>query len=58
MPLRQLSRPQQIIDWLDEWGAKLSEPGELILIGSGAILCEPRDVAHREYALALGLISK
>jgi hypothetical protein len=43
MPLRELSKPQQIIDWLVSWGNTLSEPGELILIGSGGLLWH----AHR-----------
>ena len=43
MPLRELSRPQQIIDWLVGWGEQLKEPGEMILIGSGALLWH----AHR-----------
>jgi hypothetical protein len=38
MPRRELSRPQQIADWLNEWGAILAEPAEMILIGSGALL--------------------
>lgn len=38
MPLRELRMPQQIEDWLEEWGVRLSRPGRLILIGSGALL--------------------
>ncbi len=38
MPLRELSRPRQIIDWLEDWGKLLNEPAEMILIGSGALL--------------------
>jgi hypothetical protein len=38
MPLRNLSRPSQVIAWLQEWGAQLGEPSEMILIGSAGIL--------------------
>ncbi|MEO0413758.1 MAG: DUF6036 family nucleotidyltransferase [Verrucomicrobiota bacterium] len=38
MPKRELSSPSQIIDWLEDWGSKISEPAEMILIGSGALL--------------------
>lgn len=38
MPKRELSRPQQVIDWLEDWGQKLNDPGEMILIGSGGLL--------------------
>jgi hypothetical protein len=38
MPSRELSRPQQIIDWLVDWGGKLQEPAEMVLIGSGGLL--------------------
>lgn len=38
MPLRELKFPSQIENWLIEWGNQLTEPGSLILIGSGALL--------------------
>ena len=38
MPRRELSCPQQVIDWLTDWGDKLRKPGEMILIGSGGLL--------------------
>lgn len=38
MPLRELKYPDQIESWLRTWGAALSSPGEMILIGSGALL--------------------
>ena len=38
MPLRNLSRPSQVIAWLQEWGDQLREPAEMILIGSAGIL--------------------
>lgn len=38
MPRRELSKPQQIIDWLVEWGAALSEPASMTLIGSAGLL--------------------
>lgn len=38
MPLRNLSRPSQVTDWLEEWGSQLNEPAGMILIGSAGIL--------------------
>jgi hypothetical protein len=38
MPLRELRFPHQIDHWLREWGLLLTVPGEMILIGSGALL--------------------
>ena len=38
MPRRELSRPDQIESWLDEWGERLESPGSLILIGSAGLL--------------------
>lgn len=38
MPRRELKHPYQIAGWLREWGQRLSSPGSLILIGSGALL--------------------
>lgn len=38
MPRRELSRPDQIESWLDEWGRRLKNPGALVLIGSAGLL--------------------
>ena len=38
MPRRELCRPRQIAEWLEEWGRLLPSPGSLILIGSGGLL--------------------
>jgi hypothetical protein len=38
MPRRELSDPQQVERWLEEMSATLTQPGQLILIGSGALL--------------------
>jgi hypothetical protein len=38
MPLRELKYPHQVEQWLVEMGTILSVPGEMILIGSGALL--------------------
>jgi hypothetical protein len=38
MPRRELKHPQQVIDWLKEWGEKLTEPGSMVLIGSAGLL--------------------
>jgi Nucleotidyltransferase of unknown function (DUF6036) len=38
MPRRELRYPHQIVQWLEEWGRRLCDPGEMILIGSGALL--------------------
>jgi hypothetical protein len=38
MPQRELKHPSQIEDWLVAWGRLLRVPGEMILIGSGALL--------------------
>jgi hypothetical protein len=38
MPRRELSHPSQVEAWLEGWGARLHAPGEMILIGSGALL--------------------
>ena len=38
MPRRELKYPQQVEDWLVELNRKLTQPGQLILIGSGALL--------------------
>jgi hypothetical protein len=38
MPRRELKYPVQVEQWLIAWGQKLQKPGEMILIGSGALL--------------------
>jgi hypothetical protein len=38
MPRRELKHPSQVEAWLVAWGARLTAPGEMILIGSGALL--------------------
>lgn len=38
MPRRELSKPRQIIDWLNEWGEALAEPASMTLIGSAGLL--------------------
>ena len=39
MPRRELSRPQQVTEWLQEWGGVLKAPALMTLIGSAAWLC-------------------
>jgi hypothetical protein len=43
MPRRELSRPQQIVDWLVEWGATLDEAASMTLIGSAGLLWHAAD---------------
>jgi hypothetical protein len=38
MPRRELSQPQQVIEWLEDWGGKLKQPASMVLIGSAALL--------------------
>ncbi len=38
MPRRELCHPGQVIAWLDDWGRRLPQPAEMILIGSAALL--------------------
>lgn len=38
MPLRELRSPRQMEEWLKEWGSLLTVPGEMVLIGFGALL--------------------
>jgi hypothetical protein len=38
MPRRELRNPHQVTAWLEDWGRRLHEPGEMILIGSAALL--------------------
>lgn len=38
MPRRELARPRQVVEWLEEWGRALSSDGSLVLIGSGGLL--------------------
>jgi len=38
MPRRELKDPHQVEAWLAELGGQLTQPGRLVLIGSGALL--------------------
>lgn len=38
MPRRELKHPQQVEDWLATLSAQLTQPGRMILIGSGGLL--------------------
>lgn len=38
MPRRELKYPSQVEDWLGELSRQLTQPGRMILIGSGALL--------------------
>ena len=38
MPRRELKHPHQVEDWLVELSPQLTQPGRMILIGSGALL--------------------
>src|SRR5438034_4681855 len=38
MPRRELKHPRQVEDWLIELSQQLQAPGDMILIGSGALL--------------------
>ncbi len=38
MPRRELRHPQQVEDWLIEFGKQITQPGKMFLIGSGALL--------------------
>jgi hypothetical protein len=38
MPRRDLRHPQQVEDWLVELSNQLTQPGQMILIGSGGLL--------------------
>ena len=38
MPRRELRFPSQVENWLQDWGGKIHEPAELVLIGSGGLL--------------------
>src|ERR1043166_7097872 len=38
MPRRELKHPHQVEDWLVELSQQLTQPAEMILIGSGALL--------------------
>jgi len=38
MPRRELSHPQQVTTWLQDWGQQLKEPASMVLIGSAALL--------------------
>jgi hypothetical protein len=38
MPRRELKYPHQVEDWLVELGRQVTQPGQMILIGSGGLL--------------------
>lgn len=38
MPRRELSRPQQVTEWIEDWGRQLKQPASMVLIGSAALL--------------------
>lgn len=38
MPRRELKHPKQVEDWLEELSRQLTQPGRMILVGSGALL--------------------
>jgi hypothetical protein len=38
MPRRELRFPSQVENWLQDWGGKIHNPAELVLIGSGGLL--------------------
>lgn len=38
MPRRELKHLSQIESWLVDWGRRVKSPGEMVLIGSGALL--------------------
>ena len=46
MPRRELSRPQQVVDWLIDWGMKVAEPATMTLIGSAGLLWHAADRGH------------
>lgn len=37
-PRKELRNPRQVVDWLEDWGRRLSQPGALILIGPDGLL--------------------
>lgn len=37
-PRKELRHPRQVVEWLEDWGRRLSQPGSLTLIGSGGLL--------------------
>ena len=43
MPRRELKSGQQVVDWLQEVAQRITEPGNLILIGSAALLWHAHD---------------
>ncbi len=46
MPRRELREPRQVEEWLVELSAKLTQPAEMILIGSGALLWHAAQRGH------------
>jgi hypothetical protein len=43
MPRRELRNGKQVADWLEQLGQSIATPGEMILIGSGALLWHAHD---------------
>ena len=43
MPRRELKNGQQVASWLEELSRRISQPGEIILIGSAALLWHAND---------------
>ena len=43
MPRRELKNGQQVADWLQQVSQSISQPGEIILIGSAALLWHAND---------------
>jgi hypothetical protein len=43
MPRRELKSGKQVADWLEQLGAALQSPGNMILIGSAALLWHAHD---------------
>jgi hypothetical protein len=48
MPRRELRDPRQVETWLEELNSTLTQPGQLILIGSGALLWHAAQVGLAE----------
>jgi hypothetical protein len=48
MPRRELRQPRQVVDWLVDWGSRLSEPGEMVLIGSAGLLWHAHRIGREE----------
>jgi hypothetical protein len=48
MPRRELKHPHQVEDWLVEMGRQVTQPGLMILIGSGGLLWHASQRGIRE----------